>query len=320
MQCLFLFYFLLILPQDKIKKDIPPNFKQNQAADKSGNRTRPFVSTNAPNNQPAPQPDSDKHEKKSEAETYRIEVAPQPSDGWFKAYVIATGIIAALTLGMLIAIWLQTKVMGNQLTEMRTAREQTVKEMQDAGIQTGHLISQAQQQVGALTKAADATEKSAQAAKATADSIINSERAWIFLDIALIGSKVEQITVGGTESTGIHISYRCRNVGKTPAWITAKCLLFKIFDSDSPPRVPDVESLGRFEYGPVPLYAGDESNSEPSWETPGRPGYGKFTLVLGVVKYLDIFGKERVAICGYKLSPDEKRLERIPGSEYNQYT
>jgi hypothetical protein len=170
-----------------------------------------------------------------------------------------------------------------------------------------------------LYKQLVATQKAADAAKASADHIMNSERAWVFLDIDLLGSKVWRITTGQTQRTRANFSFRCRNVGKSPAWITAKIVHFQIYDSDSPPKLPDIESLGRFEYGPEPMDAGGDKTSDPSWETDGTPGYGKFSLVLGVVKYHDIFG-EHITVCGYSMSTDEKKLERIAGSDYNQYT
>jgi hypothetical protein len=163
------------------------------------------------------------------------------------------------------------------------------------------------------------TRRAAEAAKASADSIINSERAWIFLDIALIGNVVHA-QQHEPHITRIRASYRYRNVGKSPAWITEMIFYSEIYNSGSLPKKPDIGSLGPFEYGPQPFEAGGDKTCEQSWDVQGRPGSGNFTLVLGVIKYLDIFEKQRITVCGYMLSPDEKTLERIAGHEYNQYT
>jgi hypothetical protein len=182
------------------------------------------------------------------------------SEWWYRAYV-ATLLIALVSLGTLVAIW-------KQLADIKEAREDSVWEMKSAGSQTQELIEQARDQAAALTKAAEATEKSAIAAKASADSIINSERAWILLDISLVGNIVQHRTPGN-ETASINLSFRCRNAGKSPAWITDKCYVFEIYDSAAPPRVPDIENLGRFEYGPELLAADEESTRDQSWQTRG---------------------------------------------------
>jgi hypothetical protein len=172
--------------------------------------------------------------------------------------------------------------------------------------------------IAALIWQTTVTRRAAEAAKASADSIINSERAWVFLDIALKG-RVEHVQQHEPNITRIQASYRYRNVGRSPAWITELIFYAEIFDSGSLPKRPDIESFGPFEYGPLPFEAGGDKTCEQSWDVQGKPGSGKFTLVLGVIKYLDIFGKQRMTVCGYALSPDEKRLERIAGPGYNQY-
>lgn len=213
---------------------------------------------------------------------------------------IATIAIMVLTAFYVFYARSQWKVMESQL-----------KQMIGSGGQAERLILETK-------KSADAADMSAKAAKVSSDALARIERAWIFLDISLDGQLVH-VTTAGMNRTGGRFAFRCRNVGKSPAWITDKILFFEIYNSGSPPKTFDIESLGRFQYGPEPMEPGADKTDHPSWETDGMPGVGKFTLVLGVVKYHDIFG-DHITLCGYMLSPNHRELERIFGPNYNRYT
>jgi hypothetical protein len=203
-----MYVFLLLIAlltnaQDRIHKSDPFQNKQQHTAKNASDKPVTAVSQNSPSPQPTPTPKNDNQQSNT--------------DRWFKGYVVFTGVIAAINLFMLIAMWRQKNLMGSQLEEMRKAREQSdklieqaaaqVAEMKAAGIQTGQLVEHAEHQVEALLTAAEiaatqasatsniakstllsaeATIKSAEAAKASAEAatksanaLVESERAWI---------------------------------------------------------------------------------------------------------------------------------------------
>ncbi len=183
-------------------------------------------------------------------------------------------------------------------------------------------LGQMRQQFPEMQKSTQAAIDSAKAAKASADALINIERAWIFVDVSLVGGKVIYSSTGSQgdkEGTQMELSLRCRNVGKSPAWITQKLVHVEIIPPSNSTAI-DFESLGATHLEIEPIEAGQDISSPHSLWTEGRPGNMRLTLVLGIVKYRDIFGEKRQTIRGYMLSPDERRLEPIISPDYNHYT
>jgi hypothetical protein len=211
--------FLTGNTQNKINKDITAHNETTKATTKAKNKPLPVVSGDTPSNQPNSSSHSEQHNKGPDHRADRIEVVPQ-ADWWFKGYVIATFFIAGANIAVIIAVWRQKIVMSSQLDVMQqqvhNAAEQVIaaqagnnrishqiRLMQNANEQTNRLIEQA-------TVNADAARKSA-------DALVDSERAWIDAEFVQIG-------------TGNRYELRAKNYGRTPGKITnfkcgARCII-----------------------------------------------------------------------------------------------
>ena len=156
-------------------------------------------------------------------------------------------------------------------------------------------------------------------------ALINSERAWIMVDVdrvpgmgGIMDGHGTEMGVGpvATESTGFRARIVCRNDGKAPAWITEKRAGLDIVESI--PESPDWTRTNLIQVTPEPLSVGQAS--KPTDETlickRGR-ALGKMTILYGIVKYSDPFGKNRSTGFGYQVK-DDGSLERLPNLKYNK--
>lgn len=303
MYALALCVALLFNPQQPVKKHIPSHQKQDHAASNTNNKPLPLSTGNSPISQTSSTAEAPKNESKPLDPAYRVEVTPQPTDNWFKGYVVATAIIAALNLLLLIVVWLQRKTMIEQLAEMKTTREKTVTEMQAAGEQTRQLIAQA--------------ESTAKATRDSADALVASERAWIMVEAFAVGHSKPFKSPDG--ATGIDARCECKNEGKTGAWINEiKCVL-----EFTPLQLPEKPNFDNVEpYHSVPRPIPSRGNPEMYIIQPGCFGdWNKKILILyGVVKYKNMFGQDCATTFGYTISP-EGEFRRIVGyPEYNKNT
>jgi len=156
-------------------------------------------------------------------------------------------------------------------------------------------------------------------------ALINSERAWIMVDVdrvpgmgGVMDGHGSEMGVGPvmTESTGFRARITCRNDGKTPAWITEKRAGLDILDSI--PESPDWSRTTQIQVAPEPISVGQasEPHDETLFSKRGR-ALGKITILYGIVKYRDPFGANRSTSFGYRVQ-DDGSLERLPNSKYNE--
>jgi len=158
-------------------------------------------------------------------------------------------------------------------------------------------------------------------------ALINSERAWIMVDVERVPGMGGITDLSGTEmgvgpvrteGTGFRARIVCRNDGKAPAWITEKRACLDIVESI--PESPDWTRTNLIQAAPEPLSVGQVS--KPTDETlickRGR-ALGKMTILYGIVKYRDPFGENRSTSFGYQVR-DDGSLERLPNLEYNENT
>ena len=156
-------------------------------------------------------------------------------------------------------------------------------------------------------------------------ALINSERAWIMVDVdrvpgmgGLMDGHGSEMGVGPvrTESTGFRARITYRNDGKTPAWITEKRAGLDILDSI--PENPDWTRTAVIQVAPEPISVGQAG--KPTDETltckRGR-ALGKMTILYGLVKYRDPFGANRTTTFGYQVR-DDGSLERLSYPKYNE--
>jgi hypothetical protein len=175
----------------------------------------------------------------------------------------------------------------------------------------------------AIAEQTSETRRAARASEQSVNAIVNSERSWILTRIVLEG--LGQVTNSGldAENTYVNIVFKCRNDGRTPAWITNHRIWCRM--TEDLPVIPDTSITPSFSrIGPRPISIGRKINVKTTLECEGhRTGIGGRALVIyAVVNYRDVFG-EHETWCGYNLmgSPQAPRLERLVGdNKYNQYT
>jgi hypothetical protein len=89
------------------------------------------------------------------------------------------------------------------------------------------------------------------------------------------------------------------------------------------PKNPDLSSLTIFDRRAEPLAAGEKSKQGKD-EYLSVPGYRSLddwiVLYYGVVRYHDVFGRDRQTTFGYEVTIGDK-IERLPGyPKYNENT
>ena len=183
-------------------------------------------------------------------------------------------------------------------------------------------------QWGEMEEQVSVARDAATQAKASADALINSERAWVMIDIEWTPGYGTRIH--GTDQSGdyTHATIRltCRNEGKTPAWITEKRACVEVVkDLIAEPNFSNVgvvqtnaEALG-VEHG-----AGkprDIALQGSGWQY-GMEQDGTMTVVYGIIKYSDPFASERTTTFGWRILPNNEfeTLSLALYPAYNKYT
>lgn len=170
-----------------------------------------------------------------------------------------------------------------------------------------------------LIKSANAAERAADAAKKSADAILNVERAWVFASVKHSETGPHSFAQGvieGVTTVTVFIDVVCTNEGKTPAWIIEKHLGMGFFDVI--PETPPLVECQISQYEPEPLGAGKVAkwiNLNPSCN--GIMGQGQTMLIYGVVRYRHMFSEEiKHTTFGYVVSSGGIRnvpqFERLP--------
>jgi hypothetical protein len=307
MYAIVLFILLAANAQNPVNKNAPAKHKQNQTATETKGKTDIAVPLNSPHDQPTPNHNTERYQDHPDGGTNIIEVTPQSESGWFIAYVIATLGIAGCNLGMLAAMRDQRKLMSTQLGEMKSSREQTIAEMKAAGEKT-------QQSIAIARQSADAASKSAEA-------LVASERAWIFVDIEWNGLKGIMQEDTGDNFTAIWINAYCRNEGRTPAWLDE--LRCKMEILPTLPDTRDFEIAERQDEGPQPINAGGKSTVIPmALTSPGKRTINNSMIIYGMAKYRDMFGFDRTSKFGFMVLGigGAPRILRLSGRPYTENT
>lgn len=167
---------------------------------------------------------------------------------------------------------------------------------------------------------ADIALMQARAAKASADALINSERAWVMADLQWR----DRVRIMHTnhDKTAVDLDLVCRNDGRTPAWITEARVRVGIGESLPPIPIFDPIKKGDWsELRPIPLTVSGEWKCKADCWCEGRLGFGKAIFIYGFVKYRDAFRTDRETRFGYSAYfNQEDKLDRITHPEYNKNT
>jgi hypothetical protein len=137
-------------------------------------------------------------------------------------------------------------------------------------------------QAKAAHRQADIAEKAANAAKLSADSLINVERAWVMLNLSLKPDELRN------RPKVPRIVGLMKNFGKSPAWITESSICFERCSPEYVIERLKYATASKMPNGePVPpgdVYKFREVELEPSASLP----HSDF-LLFGYIKYKDIF-------------------------------
>jgi hypothetical protein len=175
----------------------------------------------------------------------------------------------------------------------------------------------------ALVRQTQANELSAQAAKTSADALINSERAWVMVEIKrrpgeMFVADIDSVEGGQQrKSTGAIVTCVCSNQGKTPARVSEKRICLFVTNIMKPlPKTPNLD-IEVVDAEPHYLQSGEQSTHEWKIFGEGKRAIGNMAVIYGVVRYRHIFSeKEAQTTFGFRIAEDGK-LERL--SEYPAY-
>lgn len=168
------------------------------------------------------------------------------------------------------------------------------------------------------------TQVAATAAKNGGDALINSERAWLMVDLGWYKGDVhiaEQTSTESehtSESTSVNLKVTCRNAGKSPAWIDN--VYWRVI-----PAVPPIPDRPDRRHGHnmtwlEPIAPGDSAQRVLQARFSGHVKQGEFITAYVVIEYHDIFGIRRETRSGYSIDDDANiyRMEARP--EWNNNT
>jgi hypothetical protein len=167
--------------------------------------------------------------------------------------------------------------------------------------------------------AAEAARVSAVAAQNSASALINSERAWIMVDVRL----KKQLGIShGTNSSHADIEIDVRNAGRTPAWIHERLVQMSILVD--PPPVPQFGDQAKTIDGVFPVGPNEPAPTANAFlSAQGQraewPNKDIHLYIWGVVRYRDSFGQSRETYFGY-IVRGNNQLERLPQEAYNKQT
>lgn len=171
-----------------------------------------------------------------------------------------------------------------------------------------------------------ATQVASDAAKMSVDAAINSERAWVMVDVSWVPHERVKVVDGASASsennTGLYVRIDCSNRGKTPAQIIEKRIcLFVTRIGKELPKEPNLE-IDVFDAEPHYIQSNEQWAKDDWVIGEGNRGPMDFVkvYVYGVVKYRHLFSETPAQTTfGYELVGNNK-LERLIGyPAYNKY-
>ena len=163
--------------------------------------------------------------------------------------------------------------------------------------------------------------QAADAARLSAQAVINAERAWITVTIKWQQNVKAVFNVDSTLSGNTltpFITCVCKNDGNTPAWITEKGICLKLVNVI--PKEPDFSEIDIFQHEMQPIGAGQDDSGyrlEKSCAGTQEDRLKSTFLVYGRIRYRTIFDNAAETRFGYVITP-MSNLERLP-AEYPEY-
>jgi hypothetical protein len=286
--------FLLHLPTVISENPAVQNSKATQETRKSAQPSpsvSPILASPTPLGQPRATNEESNHKGEAKSGTNTNETVSKPLDWPYLAYLAITALIAYFTFRTLGAVQRQGDLMQGQLTEMQRAREQTIAEMKNAALQSDRLIRQA--------------EVSADAAKKSAEALVNIERPWIVVTIHDGVNERYRENVDGTTDQTVYFQWSVTNYGKTAALVyeTVAILEVKTIDEVNELRTTDPDGKPRirpdaFIVGPGQCHeCVSITTTAKHWTPAARSAVYKREALLvahGLIKYKNTIGSVQI--------------------------
>jgi hypothetical protein len=154
------------------------------------------------------------------------------------------------------------------------------------------------------------------------------ERGWVMAD--LCSSPLTTLIDGKSAKEGyttalMHVELRCSNNGRSPVWVTEKAVRLVVATEEDLSDVPQLTSEDIIQHDLEALPPDGKPNSFV-WDASGKGNRlmtRSLTIIYGVVRYRDIFNKQRETwfgyrVVGYKTNRQFVRLAGHP--KYNRHT
>jgi hypothetical protein len=172
-----------------------------------------------------------------------------------------------------------------------------------------------------FTEQLKVSQDAAIAAKASADALMNSERAWFTSDVSLDTTK-GKILFEDDGQVVVNVVISCANIGRSPGWITEIRADFRL--ADDVPEMPSRQSIPVVNWHPGLVSVNKEEAFQWQFSCTGRiADRNKMMLIYGLIDYRDIFEASRQTSFGYSVTsrPFGAEIERLTMyPEYNKQT
>jgi hypothetical protein len=160
------------------------------------------------------------------------------------------------------------------------------------------------------------TKQQAEAAKLAAQSVMNSERAWVTAELEWAGDK-GRIIVSDTQippnsmatTTFAAFALELRNDGRTPAWIELVAAGMEISGNQKQPELPAMEYI-------EPLGAGKTHRLNLTVSCPGQPKTAESLGLHITISYRDIF-QHQVMTLEFSVDPLTQTIRRFEQVKVN---
>jgi hypothetical protein len=155
------------------------------------------------------------------------------------------------------------------------------------------------------------------------DAMVNTERAWMEVDVELgPSSAVVEVTDGQQPTvTVVSVAVKWLNVGRTPAWInlTQIGMIMLPDETKAPAALPEPGDLSVI--GPEMVAADKDFSQTGTVKGEGKITREQIGLIYGKVSYFDIYRKYHVTTFGF-IVDDNRRVRRLPFlyPAYNEHT
>jgi hypothetical protein len=159
------------------------------------------------------------------------------------------------------------------------------------------------------------TRTAADAAKESANAIVSAERAVLFTSLDWIPGYCRLFyDREGIGATSASVRLCCINAGRTPGQILEGRAGMMILDAL--PKALDFSNAKERLAAKGPIRVGDSKLWEVTVQCDGIADPTHFTVIFGVIPYLDIFGKQREATFGFEAQGST--IRQITEQPYNK--